>query len=333
MRETCGPPTVFADESNNTGNNLLDANQPVFCSAGVCLTDELAMFLVEDVSKGLPRTQREPKYSSLSKTGRGREALTWAFSHLPPTTTRAYVADKRFMVVTKMVDLLVEPLAYADGFNLYTRGEAHRLASTIHFYGPVLGDPGKYEKMLQAFVYWARQLCEAETLFAAISDYRESVMKPWFAELVGTLEMPLRHRAWTPDLIACMRSMDVLDPAVPATVCLCTDFGASLGRFRLVHDSSKVVDRHAWVLARLPALPDPSDIGRSTVDLPVAAVEFADSTAFPQLQLADWAAGAVRQWATHKATGRADAFASRLAPVIIPWLIGGIWPGLDPEAY
>ncbi|MET9290994.1 hypothetical protein [Streptomyces sp. NPDC003077] len=134
--------------------------------------------------KGLPRTQGEPKYSSLSKTGKGREVLIWAFTQLPPTSTRSYVADKRFMVVTKMVDLLVEPLAHADGFNLYTGGEAHRLASTLHFGGPALGDPAKYEKMLQAFVYWARQLRDTESLFDTISDYRRSVANPWFADLM-----------------------------------------------------------------------------------------------------------------------------------------------------
>lgn len=55
-------------------------------------------------------------------------------------------------------------------------------------------------------------------------------------------------------------------------------------------------------------------------------IEFADSKNHPQLQVADWAAGATRQWAQWMAGGSGDQFSRDLEPVARPWLIDGTWP-------
>ncbi|CAM5568785.1 DUF3800 domain-containing protein [Streptomyces aurantiogriseus] len=325
-------PTVYADESSSTGENLLDPDQPVFCAAAVHLDDSLAQQTVEDVKAHLPSTHGEPKYTALSQTGTGRDALIAAFDTLVGESILAFIANKRFMVVTKMVDVLVEELAHETGFNLYDGDAALGLANLYHLSGPVLGDPGAYDRMLQTFVDAVRRRSRASAadLFAAISTYRATT-KPPLTKWVELLECT---RAQGDDIIRRIASgemRDVLDPAIPCLAVVCGEMGKIVGEFALVHDESNAVARGSVFLQYLHWLPDPARPGLMMERLPVTSVAFSDSTAAPQLQIADWAAGAVRQWATSLVTTKRDPFAERLEPFVKRWTAGGIWP--DPDFF
>ncbi|RKS05986.1 uncharacterized protein DUF3800 [Nocardiopsis sp. Huas11] len=326
-----GLPVVYVDESSNSGENLLDPNQPVFTVAGVHLPDDAASATVAEVRSRLPTTQGEPKYGSLARAGRGREALLWAFAQLPPDSVRVYVVHKRFMVITKLVDLLVEPLAHADGFNLYEDDQALGLANMLHACGPVFGDQAAYDRLLQAFVDWMRKRVTTDDFFTALWSFKATVADTWFIEWVELLELCREVADETAADIASGTVKDSLDPAVPSLYCLGLDFGTTLGRFRLVHDESKVISRNTALLRAIHLLPDPARPGQFMEQLRAIEIDFADSTAHPQLQLADWAAGAVRQWATQMALDTHNPFAEQLKPVVEPWLIGAIWPSTHTE--
>ncbi|WP_329174398.1 DUF3800 domain-containing protein [Streptomyces sp. NBC_01477] len=130
MSTSCSErPVVYVDESANSGQNLLDLHQPVFTVAGVHLPDDLAASIVDEVRGQLPRDLREPKYASLAGSNRGRHSLMNAFSHLSKGSVRTYLVHKRFMVMTKMVDVI-----------LYEGKETLALANMLHLAGPVMGD-------------------------------------------------------------------------------------------------------------------------------------------------------------------------------------------------
>lgn len=321
-------PVVYADESSNSGQNLLDPHQPVFTLAGVHLPDEMAASIVDEVRSQLPPTQGEPKYGSLARSSAGRRALKRAFGSMPEGSVRSYLMDKRFMVVTKLVDVLVEPLADADGLNLYEDQAGLALAELLRMAGPVLGDAAAFHRMLQAFVDRVRQRVATDDLFTAIAAYKASIPAEHanFAGWIELLECCRGVADATAADLATGEQRDILDPAVPALYCLCTSFGESVGRFRLVHDTSKVIDRNATLLRMAHLLPDPARPGRFNDPLPAVQIDFADSTSHPQLQIADWAAGAVRQWAAHLAVGGGDRFSEELADVVKPWVIGAVWP-------
>jgi len=321
-------PVVYADESSNSGQNLLDPRQPVFTLAGVHLPDELAASIVDEVRSQLPATQGEPKYGSLTRSSGGRRALRRAFETMPEGSVRSYLIDKRFMVVTKLVDVLMEPLADADGLNLYEDQGGLALAELLRMAGPVLGDAAAFHQMLQAFVDWVRQRVATDDFFTAIAAYKASIPEEHtdFAGWIELLENCREVADETAADLATGEQRDILDPAVPALYCLCTSFGEGVGRFRLVHDTSKVIDRNATLLRMVHLLPDLSRPGRFNDPLPAVQIDFADSTSRPQLQIADWAAGAVRQWAAHLAIGGGDRFSEELADVVKPWVVGAVWP-------
>ncbi|USQ85995.1 hypothetical protein NFX46_21100 [Streptomyces phaeoluteigriseus] len=230
-----------------------------------------------------------------------------------------------------MIDVLVEELAHETGFNLYDGDAAQRLANLYHLSGPVLVDLGAYDRMLQTLVDAVRQRSRASAadLFAAISAYRATT-KPPLTEWVELLEST---RAQADDIIRRIASgeiRDALDPAIPCLAVVCGEMGKIVGDFALVHDESKAVARGSVFLQYLNWLPDPAQPGRMMEHLPVTRVA-SDSTAAPQLQIADWAAGAVRQWATNLVTSKPAPFADRLEPFAKRWTAGGIWP--DPDFF
>ncbi|NJQ04011.1 DUF3800 domain-containing protein [Streptomyces lonarensis] len=319
------PPVVYVDESANSGQNLLDPHQPVFTLAGVHLTDDLAASIVDEVRGQLPRNLREPKYRSLARSSGGRKALMNAFSRLPEGSVRTYMVHKRFMVITKMVDIIVEPMAHQDGYNLYEGKQTLALADMLHLAGPAVGDADAYDRMLHAFVNWVRQKATTAELYAAIAVLKASMKDQQFAEWLELLEYCRPVADETTAEIASQGHQDELDPAIPSLYCLATTFGQTLGRFRLVHDASKVVDRNTTLLHTAHFFPNPARPGESIAPV-MGTIEFADSKDHPQLQVADWAAGATRQWALQLIAGSEDQCLSGLEQIVRPWLIDGIWP-------
>ncbi|WP_398661229.1 hypothetical protein [Streptomyces misionensis] len=232
--------------------------------AGVHLPDDLAASIVGEVRGQLPPNLREPKYTSLAGSSRGRKSLMNAFSRLPEGSVQTYLIDKRFMVVTKMVDVIVEPMAHRDGYNLYEGKETLALANMLHLAGPVMGDADAYDRMLHAFVNWVRQKAITDELYAAVAALKASAKDQQFAEYVEILEYCRSIADETAAEIASGGHRDELDPAIPSLYCLATTFGQTLGKFRLVHDASKVVDRNTTRLHTVHLLPDPARVGPGT---------------------------------------------------------------------
>lgn len=323
-------PTVYADESNSTGENLLDPAQAIFCAAGVYVDADLARGIVDDAVAQMPASLGEPKYTTLSKTLNGQSVLLKALSSLTDQTIRAYLTHKQFMVTAKMVDMLVEQLAFETGYNMYADGAAPALANMLHHFGGVCGDKDAFDHLLHTFVRAARKRSKAsaDELFAAMAAYQVTTDES-FSGISGVL---LITRAQADDIFATIASgklLDNLDPAVPCLVELCHGLGAELGDFALVHDASKTIERQAPQLLTAHELPDPARPGQNLPRLPLTGISFSDSTSAPELQLADWVAGAVRQWATRNATGQEDPFADALEEIVQPWVLGGIWPDLE----
>ncbi|MFI8265775.1 hypothetical protein [Streptomyces sp. NPDC085665] len=147
------------------------------------------MCIVDEVRAQLPPTQEEPKYGSLARSSRERKALTRAFEQLPEGSVRSSLVHKPFMVMTKLVDVLVEPLAHADGCNLYENRQALALAELLHLCGPILEDAAAYRQLQQAFVDWVRQHVSIDDLFTTVAAYKTSVPVQ-HSDFAERLELP-----------------------------------------------------------------------------------------------------------------------------------------------
>jgi hypothetical protein len=317
-------PVVYADESNNTGENLRDENQPVFTVAGVHLDDDPANDIVEAVVGAMQKGAGEPKYSLLARRPRGRALLMSAFAALPDDSVKVFVADKNFMTVSKIIDLGIEPLMFADGYNMHADESARALAHMVALVGPVVGDSHKFTKVLEVFVrvVLQRDLVDAEAYVSAAEEYLATVDESDGSSLRTAL-LPIPD--WLGAVLAERNSglhPDTLDPAIPAIVALCREFFDIIGPLRLVHDESKVIDRNKDLLLTMDQFPDPADPNRPMQTAGVKQIDFGDSKSIAQLKIADWVAGAARDVAMSKLNPPRKEVSQELSEIAESWLAG-----------
>lgn len=107
-------PIAF-DESGNTGADLLNTDQSVFVLASVCYTE--ANQLLDLV---FTPQSREAKFKRLKKSRAGeRRVISFLQSEfVTAERVKINVFHKRYMVVTKIVDILIETIAHRDGIDL-----------------------------------------------------------------------------------------------------------------------------------------------------------------------------------------------------------------------
>lgn len=234
------------------------------------------------------------------------------------------------MIEAKMVDLLIEPMVHKDGHNMYADGSAAGLANLLHVAGPVMGDKLAYDRMLSVFVkaLRKRQSATITELYAAIVEYYETCTTD-FRQVIDLFLISRPEAERIASRTADGTSYDDLDPAIPCLVALAQDMGQRLDSFRLIHDRSKVVARHALTLLNMSQFPNPTRPGRNLSSLPAIVIDFADSRQHPQLQLADWVAGVGREWATHIVRGVKDPFIDQLGFIVKDWMIGALWPDVN----
>ena len=146
---------IAFDESGNTGADLLNSQQPVFTLVSTDIDVSEANCLLDIVRT--PQTI-EPKVTKLRKSESGRGRLTRFIKALceQPQHFQSTIYHKRFMVVSKIVDLLIEPLAKIDGIDLYEDGVCVAL-SNLHFYSlQTMLNGTLANRLLRAFIMMVR---------------------------------------------------------------------------------------------------------------------------------------------------------------------------------
>ncbi len=326
-------PLVAFDEAGNSGGNLLDVEQPVFVLASVSLTDEQA-FSVLDAQ------DQEQKFSKLKRSSKGQEAILRILDS-PILTEDRYVISgfhKRFMTITKMVDLLVEPLAHRDGVNLYERGANLALANMLYHCLPVFLGRRVFDMLIDRFVGMVRTPSHRtiqkfyQLLETAYRRHGDEDFAAGIAVLLASRVIAEDHAdAW---------DGSELDPAIPAFVEHASVWTGRFGApFRIVHDESKPIVNEQLVLEAMMSETDEHiEIGydRRKMNFPIAAkeIELLDSAAYRQIQVADIVASGTAYCLRASISRSADAFSEALLKTrVLSGSFLPVWPELkvSPE--
>lgn len=139
--------TIYFDESGFTGYNLLDPSQPVFSVASADI--------VESESEAILRTSfpryrgKEFHFSKIWRSSQ-KENLRRYCSYLPEFAdlSHCYATNKRFAVLTKMMDFLVEPTVTDAGFDFYDEGFCWKYSNYVYFGLTNYAHPGLLESLL-----------------------------------------------------------------------------------------------------------------------------------------------------------------------------------------
>jgi hypothetical protein len=153
--------TLYFDESGFTGYNLLDPDQPVFMIASSDLAEQEAADILQ---RAFPRYQApEFKFSNIWASNRNRRGLIEFGRACATLGARAYMwrTDKRFAVLTKVIDFLIEPYLHDMGYDFYADGFARKYSNYIHYGLTECGEPALYDSIIRAYQEFSRAPSEA----------------------------------------------------------------------------------------------------------------------------------------------------------------------------
>lgn len=333
-------PTVAFDESGNTGQNLLDPAQPVFTLASVHLTEDELEYLDELVD--WPE-DGELHYTDLKGSARGRRRIRRILTSdvATPRHVKTFVIHKRYMVVTKVVDLL-EDLAYRTGFDLYERGANIALSNLLYFCTPTFCGQENFEEFLEAFVGMIRNPNELrrDHFYRRLRDLSVECRDEKFRSEI--LEMLHATRLVVDDLLGNVTTW-AIDPAVPAFLVLGTEWDAQLDqRWDVVHDESKPIEHAEEILECFMGAEEPGrlvgyDRRKARLPLRATGIDLCSSHEVREIQVADIFAGAVGQYATGaEDESQRDQLWRELRDMSLldTVYVNGVWPELevDPQA-
>jgi hypothetical protein len=292
--------TIYFDESGQTGAHLFDRQQPCFGLASTDFDENEAKALIE---RCFPRQQgRELKSKNVLGSGAGRRAfLTFAreIGRSPERVCAAKI-DKRFAVVSKMVDNLVEPMLHAQGYDFYADNYAARYANMAYFaLTDILGTEAS-DPLLAAYNTFARSP-EPETLSALTGVLAAAAEAPPHGCEVFLEQMLMGAELFEDfhDLSSFEDSNDLHVTAAVQTMAFWQSQHAD--EFDVVHDESVHFFARAdrWQMMTNPDLPPMIiDVGDKRLTLPirVRSTRSARSHESTSLQIADLIAGFVTRF-------------------------------------
>ncbi|OYV40618.1 MAG: hypothetical protein B7Z80_04015 [Rhodospirillales bacterium 20-64-7] len=298
---------VYFDESGQTGTHLLDASQPLFTLGSTNVPEAEAAAII---ARCFPRQQGdELKSRNLLRRPQGRQGYLEFAREVARTPERFIAAkiDKRFTVVSKMVDNLIEPLFSARGYDFYANDWAKRFANSASFVFDNILDRAAADGLMGLYNDFARR--PNAVTFAPLRSALEAALKhaPTGAEI--TLGLMAKGAELFNELQGYGAIEDSNDVHVTGVVqCMAHWQGLSPGPFKVVHDESKHFFKRSrrWEMITNPAAAaQVFAIGDRTLTLPILVKETvgARSQENASLQLCDLVAGFV---ARGSASGKSD---------------------------
>lgn len=285
---------LYFDESGNTGVDLLNPDQPIFALASTNLDAEVCCELISPLMR---QGQSEAKYTKIKNSRVGQQALIKFFSstELGPLTTKFMLADKRYYLITHIVDKLIEPPLHEMDHDLYA-GDAHvGLVNVWYYAGHTIFPGGHWERIMKAFLQAIRQ--RTRESFSHFDAVLTAAMPAVPYDSLDFATGLLLARGRLAKFIGVYLDQEVFDPAVDLFIDMVNRWMADTpNQLHVVHDRSKPLSRREGFLRTLMTPVAPRAIGygnrQATLPLRVSHLAFGDSCSLPQLQVADLVAGA-----------------------------------------
>lgn len=323
-----GPRVIACDESGAEGDNLMAARHEVFAHASVSLDLASAQGLMAEVRRRAPSQAPEFKAEQLLQA-KHKATVTWLLEPGGPLFGHALVhlSEKRFFVVAKLVDLLMEEAAYEAGFDLYANDQARQVALLLHREGGRAYGVEQWTRFLEQFNSISRVATRKGTrvtmdqFFATLDDLRLRSKRRTVGRVMEILWTARVHATRITDDFV---SLPALDPLFPALVSAIQSWGGEVGPVRVIHDAQAALQPGRVEKLR-EVLGNPPASMRKYMPLTFFhSLELTDSKNDARVQLADLMAGLCRKAASDELRQEGDPNATLLiSPYIHPDSIWG----------
>lgn len=332
--ETSEMPTIYFDESGQTGTNLLDRDQPFFAIGSTDIGESEADAMLARHFAG--RQSAELKANRLLGQNRGRREILAFLDDLSERADRVCGArlHKRFAVVAKMVDHLVEPGMRDRGYDFYADDYAAKFANTTFFAFDKFMPRSDADRLLELYHEFAREPTEAG--LSALHEALREAHGTAHRHCRTPLELMIDGTADFEPFAGPNGFRDTNDIHVTAVLqCMAHWQSRHAGPFDVVHDESVHFFRRSaeWKRITDPSLaPEVIPVGDRNLTLPVGVISTvgARSHESASLQICDLVAGLVGRFRQDEPAGpMRDFYEAALASGLGRISIFPLDPGTD----
>ncbi|QLF71770.1 DUF3800 domain-containing protein (plasmid) [Peteryoungia desertarenae] len=287
--------TLYFDESGYTGYNLLDSAQPVFAISSADISNDAAEAILRESFPSYRGV--EFKFSNIWRTNARSGLLTFA-RHLEPfaDTAFTYMIDKRFGVLTKIVDFLIEPLVTNGGYDFYADGFCWKYCNYIHYGLTEFAPPELLDRLLTIYQDFSRNptpqtLAVLQSQLRLIAQSLEEPVQIFIGQMADGAEA-FEHFT---DLETFKSSNELHTTSMVAIISHWRQRHSE--DFAVVHDASSTFlrQRRMWKNITSPNVPEQIHRGGDGSETPfplrVVSTEAADSKDHFAIQFCDVLAG------------------------------------------
>lgn len=332
---------IYFDESGNTGTNLLDSTQPIFALGSCDFTEKECQKLLDPL---LNRGANEIKFVNLKRRTSGQEKIINLLQNSLVTPRRVMfsILNKKFIIVTKIVDDLIENTVSRFGYDLY-QGACNVALSNLLFYViPAFCGKEEFDNLLTKFMLMTK-LRDKDTIndFYTQVDTLKKICDVKGHDLSQELYLISSTRNFTEDIFQTLPN-DSNNPAIPALFAL-SRYWSNLYKngFNIKHDNAKPVEEQQEILKLFSDFRQKKvkfGYGIREFELPIRVknIDFLDSKDEYRLQLIDVITSSFTYWAKNKLQGdNENPFFRELEKIQFEKFIKNIvWPSeeVTPEA-
>ncbi|MEU3411301.1 DUF3800 domain-containing protein [Streptomyces sp. NPDC006658] len=318
---------IACDESGNDGEQLLNGRYLVYAS--VAVDDAEAADIVRQLRREAQIQQSaELKFRAFAgRWANRREVLRrlWGPGGALEGRCAAYVVDKEYGAVAKVVDLLLEEYAWAQGRDLYRAGEARRIARVLALQGRRALRQEGFHRLLDAFVAFASQRALKNGEAAATEAFYDRLEAAWATSTRREVtDILFRLRATRPQgdvLHVDSGPFPLLEMLVPCIAETARHWAKRLGEpvSVLTDEQKTLTDERLGLLAQILGRTSGATPSSRIGGIPLQHLLRGTSTDHPSVQLADLLAGATAAVAACHAgvdSSVADDLCSSVIPLI-----------------
>ncbi len=168
---------IYFDEAGNSGQNLLDPNQPIFVIASINFTEDEAKKILNPIQTA----SEEFHFVRLKKYHKNQQQIIEVLNHKLITSKRVKIIyyDKRFGLIAHLVDQLIETSFYHKGLDLYKKGLNLTYSNSIYSYGKDVWNKDLNEMFLTNFQNMIREKSKEsiEIFYSTAKQLQNSVEK------------------------------------------------------------------------------------------------------------------------------------------------------------
>lgn len=165
---------IYFDEAGNTGQDLLNKDQPAFVLASNNFNPVEARELAS-----LFKQDNELHFKKLKNSENGRRSIIKFLNHdlISEKNIICYISNKQYVAIAQIVDQLIETFYYEHNIDIYVYGYNIILTNSLYYLGNFNWEKPLFDEMLSSFVSMIRNKTEEsiEIFYRTVGFLHQSI--------------------------------------------------------------------------------------------------------------------------------------------------------------